>query len=643
MSPARRSPVRPSLVGALLAVVALAVHARALDAPFVWDDRLLILRSPLVLQAHPLWDYFRAPFWNERFDADGVRAFFRPIVTLSYRLDYVVGGGTPFAFHLTNVLLHAAVTVLVFAWMRRLGAEVLAAAAATVLWALHPRLTESVTWISGRTDVLAALFMFAAMLVWPGEGDPRAGRALRAWGAAALLLIALLAKEIAVVGGIAIVLGEVLRNGDMRSAVKRLLPLGFALAVYGWLRWNALHESPVDDSVPHGWPWYAPLAALGTYAAMIVDPRPSAQIGDVLHPSVVAAVGGAAMVVLAALAVTRSVRASARVWIGPSCLAILGIALVLHVLPLPVTVIAADRYLYVPLAGIAAAAALGMTRAPERARKALLVASAAATVLLGVMCAARIDDWRDELRFWLVTTRVARRDDPLPLGELANVLYRAGDYAGALPLYRAIAARGEGANALRHASNVAACLARLGRYDESLALRRQLAKLEPDNPRRSFDVGLVQLHALRFGPARADFARALALAPDYEEARAMLGRTDEAEAAWPAVVAAGDGDPIRARWLARLGARLEAQAAYVSLADQPGASPTSVLEAARYALDLGDLDVAEVLVRRATPEGVAPTELLQEQLHEREQTARRIHTATAEIHDLFERYASDAG
>ncbi len=48
-------PVRPSLVGALLAVAVLAVHARAIDAPLVWDDRLLILRSPLVLEPHPLW------------------------------------------------------------------------------------------------------------------------------------------------------------------------------------------------------------------------------------------------------------------------------------------------------------------------------------------------------------------------------------------------------------------------------------------------------------------------------------------------------------------------------------------------------------------------------------------------------------
>jgi protein O-mannosyl-transferase len=636
--PEPRSPVRPPLVGALLAVVVLAVHARALDAPFVWDDRLLILRSPLVLQPHPLWDYFRAPFWNERFDADGIRAFFRPLVTLSYRLDYVVHGGTPFGFHLTNVLLHAAVTVLVFAWMRRLGVHVLAAAAATAVWALHPRLTESVTWISGRTDVLAALFMFAAMLVWPGDGARSGDRLVRAWGAAVLLLIALLAKEVAVVGGVAIALGEVLRDRDLRSAGKRLLPLGFALAAYGGLRWSALHGAPSDDPVDG--PWFTPLAALGTYAAMIVDPRASAQIGDVAHPAPLAALGGVAVLALLTLGVARAGRARDRAWIAPACLSVLGVALVVHILPLPVSVIAADRYLYVPLVGVAAAAAIGITRAAENARRALLLALSAAAVLLGVMCTSRIDDWRDELHFWIVTTRAARSDDPVPLGELANVLYRAQDFAGALPLYRAIAARDEGPLGRRHLANVAACLAMLGRYDEALTIRQQLIDAEPGSARRYFDAGLVLLHARRFAPAREGFAHALALAPDYAEARTMLGRLDEAEAAWPSVSSASDADPTRARWLARLGARMEAQAAYVALADRVEAPPAEVLEATRYALDVGDLDVAEVLVRRAAPEGSAPAELLQEQLHEREDTARRIRAAAPEVHALLERYAS---
>jgi len=348
--------------------------------------------------------------------------------------------------------------------------------------------------------------------------------------------------------------------------------------------------------------------------------------------------------VIVALGVARATRARDRVWIGPACLAMLGVALVLHIVPLPVSVIAADRYLYVPLAGIAAAGAIATSRASARPRQALLVASAAAALVFGALTTWRIDDWSDELRFWIVTTRAARRDNPLPLGELANVLYRAGDYAEALPLYRAIATHAEGANALRHLSNVGSCFAMLGRYDEALAVRMQLVGVEPRNPRRYFDAGLVRLHARRFSQARADFERALALAPDYDDARAMLATTGEAEAAWPAVAAAPDGDPARARWLARLGARTEAQAAYVALAARPTATPDEVLEAARYAVDVGGLEVAEALVVHASV--VEPGALwgpLAERLHERGEAAQRIRAAAPQIQALLERYASEAG
>ena len=104
---ARRAPVRPALVVGVVLVATLAVHAGAIEAPFVWDDRPLILDSPLVQAAHPLWDYFARPFWSSPLDSEAARAFYRPIVTLSYRLDHLIAGDVPLAFHATNVLLAA--------------------------------------------------------------------------------------------------------------------------------------------------------------------------------------------------------------------------------------------------------------------------------------------------------------------------------------------------------------------------------------------------------------------------------------------------------------------------------------------------------------------------------------------------------
>jgi tetratricopeptide (TPR) repeat protein len=215
----------------------------------------------------------------------------------------------------------------------------------------------------------------------------------------------------------------------------------------------------------------------------------------------------------------------------------------------------------------------------------------------------RIDDWRDELRFWVVTARSASGSPTIALGELANVLYRDRDYTDALPIYRAVAST-DSPIGRRHLSNVAASLSMLGRYDEALVIRQALIDVDAANPRRYFDAGLVHLHARRFDPARAALERAIALAPDYEEAQRMLAMTSEAEAAWPGLAALVEGDPARARWLARIGARVEAQRAYLALVARTETSPADVLAAAQYLVDEGDLEAAEASVLRAA--AVAP-------------------------------------
>ena len=443
---ARRAPVRPALVVGVVLVATLAVHAGAIEAPFVWDDRPLILDSPLVQAAHPLWDYFARPFWSSPLDSEAARAFYRPIVTLSYRLDHLIAGDVPLAFHATNVLLHVAATGLLFAWMRRLGASSLAAAAATLAWSLHPRSTESVTWIAGRTDVLAWLFVLGAMLAWPDPASPPNRRSIaRATAASMLLFLGLLSKEVAVVGVLAIGIAELTRARDGAARAKRLAPLAIAVALYGALRHHALRaEHAVSPEPPSR--VYTALAALGTYARMVVDPRPNAQIGLAVQPGAVAAVVGAVVAALAVWALVHATR-NRLSWLAPLSLSLAAIALVLHVVSLPVSVLAADRFLYVPLAGLAAAGALASARVPRAYTRALGMAAGLIIALFAWRTVERIDDWRDELRFWVVTARSADRDNTLPVMELAGVLYRAKRFEDALLLYGTIAEHGGAASA----------------------------------------------------------------------------------------------------------------------------------------------------------------------------------------------------
>jgi 4-amino-4-deoxy-L-arabinose transferase-like glycosyltransferase len=130
--------------------------------------------------------------------------FFRPLFILSYIIDSRIWHDRPFGFHLTNILLHAVNSFLVFKFGLRLfqnlkwAAKSIKAAvgAAAVLFLLHPSHTEAVTWISGRADLLATLFCLATLWCYCAYVDARRSAYLLlglAFGA-----MALLAKESAI-------------------------------------------------------------------------------------------------------------------------------------------------------------------------------------------------------------------------------------------------------------------------------------------------------------------------------------------------------------------------------------------------------------------------------------------------------------
>ena len=149
--------------------------------------------------------------FSDRWEAEQVRANYRPMRFLSYAIDAHLSrflwpdraSVSPAVFHLHTILLHALNALLVFALLRRLFACSGAFAAfLALLWAVHPLQTESVTYVSGRRDVLFFTFYAAALLVHV-RGDGELWRFL----AVGLLYVGgLLTKEMAVTLPAALVL-----------------------------------------------------------------------------------------------------------------------------------------------------------------------------------------------------------------------------------------------------------------------------------------------------------------------------------------------------------------------------------------------------------------------------------------------------
>jgi hypothetical protein len=162
-----------AVVAAGAAGAAGAVYLNALHNPFVYDDLHTVVANPSILHLGDL-------------RAIVLGALTRPVVNLSYAVDRAVWGPAPFGYHLTSVLLHMANVALLFVLARRLAPErAWTALAAAGLFAVHPMMTEAVGYISGRSELLCALFFLIGLLCgrkWIRAGGLRwAGLTVLAW------------------------------------------------------------------------------------------------------------------------------------------------------------------------------------------------------------------------------------------------------------------------------------------------------------------------------------------------------------------------------------------------------------------------------------------------------------------------------
>ena len=156
--------VMPYLAIALLSIVA---YANTLHFPFVYDD-CDIVRSPLL---HDPWN-LRA-VWNSEFYGMQKAEYllYRPLADWGYLLNYranelVFGdGASAIGFHAVDILLHAAVGCLIFAWLRRLKLDAPVCLIAALLFSLHPLHTETVANTTNRSDAQASLFGLAFLIL----------------------------------------------------------------------------------------------------------------------------------------------------------------------------------------------------------------------------------------------------------------------------------------------------------------------------------------------------------------------------------------------------------------------------------------------------------------------------------------------
>lgn len=153
------------------ALVATALYCNTLQAGFVYDDRRAILTNPDLLASTPWYRLLENDFWGTPLTERGSHGSYRPLCVATFRLNHFFGGLEPWGYHLVNVALHAACTVLVVKVARKVlpGRSNLAHAITGFLFAVHPIHSEAVAGIVGRADLLACFLTLTSFLTYSGH------------------------------------------------------------------------------------------------------------------------------------------------------------------------------------------------------------------------------------------------------------------------------------------------------------------------------------------------------------------------------------------------------------------------------------------------------------------------------------------
>jgi tetratricopeptide (TPR) repeat protein len=506
------------------------VHASTLGGGFVYDDYPYIVdNADLRGDLSRVGALFGSSFPSHAPE----RGLYRPLTALTLRLDRIGGPISPWRHHLTNLLIAGALVFAVFVALRRVVPDA-AAATGALLFAVHPVHVEAIAWVTGRSELLAALFAclaFAfALDAVRGQGGPA-----RLLAAGAMLFLGLLSKENAAVALPLVVLTLAFERErlESRRAVTAVAALAVATAVGLGIRATALGAfgpGVGDRAGPEALVDRLPLvvAATGEHLRLLLWPHPLSVERMPTTPERwgdLPVLGGFFVLGLWALGALawrrRPDRLRLLLWPAVALLP------VMHWIPIGETV--AERFLVLPSVGFCGLLGAFLSEPTDglarRARSALLL-----VLLVGgaIASATRAAVWRDEESLWRDALR-REASSATPWAAIGDAQNRRGDAPQAIESYRRALEIRPGLTVAR--LSLADALDSIGRSDEAFEESRESVRLDPEHPVALNNLGARLARAGRVAEARPLFRRAVEVSPRYAPAlrNAALAALDEGQ------------------------------------------------------------------------------------------------------------------
>lgn len=500
-------------IGVLAACLTLAVFWPATRGGFVWDDGGLITKRHDTLDE---WSDAIAAFGRAATAGEGVQ-YYRPIMIATFVADSrLTNGFEAPAFHRTNVLLHGLNVVLIALLLAALGCGPWGTAIGAALFGLHPLQIQAVALIFGRNDILLVppiVGMLLADELVRRRGTPRLADAL------VLLCFALTlwTKETGIVAPAFLIALDVLwHRRPLGVALRMRLPLFIGLGVVAALYFAARLAviGAMIDAGSYG--YTAPLARIpvaiaivGYYVRHVVLPfgmAPSPYHPGLVDPAAPDLWIAAAFVLGFIVATAIAIRPAPRIATGLLVFAVALLPVTSLVAPMKVLIL--DHRTYLPMVGIAIAAA-----AIERVSATMAGRAAAGIVLavLAIATTARVPFYADSLSLWALAVEAAPKSD-YARNNYAATLMDADRYPEAITQLREALRLNPDYDRARF--NLAGCLDYTRQTEEALREWETLAERRPNDPGIQNSLGAIRSRLGDQTGAAAAFERAAVTKPD---------------------------------------------------------------------------------------------------------------------------------
>ena len=505
------------LAAPAILVLGAAAYFNSLRGPFIFDDTPAIIENSAIRQLWPLGPILRGP---------------RPVADLTFAANYAIGRLHVTGYHLVNIAVHILAALALFGIVRRTltmpliagrfddAAATLLGFCAALIWMVHPLQTEAVNYVVQRAESLMGLFYLLTLYALiRAVSSPQPA----AWSVAAVVACALGmgCKQVMVTAPAALLLYDrTFIAGSFREALRRRWGFYLALAATWLILAHSILAafSPHPDSAGFALAGVTPLAYARSELGVVLRYlelafRPTGLCLDYSWPVAVQPrqfVPGA-IVVGGLLAVTLWAVVRRPKWGFAGAWFFLLLAPTSSVLP--ISDLAFEHRMYLPLAAPAVAAVVAACLAAERllgrpgesreARKRLalgitVLLALCAAAGLGAMTLRRNAQYRSEISIWEDATR-KRPQNPRAWSNLGNAY----------------------ANASRYSEAIRSC-------DKAL-------ELEPNFPEAYYNRGLAYAGIGRPTDAIRDYDKAIAWKPHFTAAYnnraiayARAGRSDEA-------------------------------------------------------------------------------------------------------------------